>query len=67
MVKPILQFPDSRLLEVSREATIEEANSVAKDLVDTLKSTRGIGLAAVQIGVHLRVMVTRMPGEDFMV
>jgi peptide deformylase len=34
------------------------------DMIDTLRAASGVGLAAPQVGVSLRVAVIEIPGED---
>jgi len=34
------------------------------DMIDTLRAANGVGLAAPQVGVSLRVAVIEIPGED---
>jgi peptide deformylase len=34
------------------------------DMIDTMQQVNGVGLAAPQIGVPLRVIVVQMPGEE---
>jgi len=34
------------------------------DMVDTMRAAPGVGLAAPQVGVSLRIAVIEMPGED---
>ena len=34
------------------------------DMVETMQQTHGVGLAAPQVGVSLRVVVLQMPGEE---
>ncbi|MDD4984612.1 MAG: peptide deformylase, partial [Dehalococcoidales bacterium] len=34
------------------------------DMVDTMQASNGVGLAAPQVGVSLRVIVVQMPGEE---
>jgi len=54
MVREVLVYPDKRLLKKSVEVTEfnEELHQLLEDMNDTMKSKGGVGLAAVQIGVH---------------
>jgi len=59
-VRQILQYPDSRLKQVSRPVTEFDDSLVAllQDLEDTMRAGPGsVGVAAPQIGVNLRVVV----------
>lgn len=57
-VREILIWPDSRLMQRSKEVTDfgSELQDLIRDMLDTVHK-QGIGLAAVQIGVHKRVLV----------
>ncbi len=64
--RQIVKYGDPVLREVSE--TIDTVNSEIKDLVsdliDTLKGASGLGLAAVQIGVLLRLFIIDMTAID---
>lgn len=62
MLLPIVQFPDPKLRTKSLPVRAEEiANpefqALIRDMFDTMYAAPGVGLAAVQIGVHKRFMV----------
>jgi peptide deformylase len=61
----ILEFPDPRLRTVAKPvADVDETiKRLIADMFDTMKDAQGIGLAASQIDVHLRVIVMNL-GED---
>jgi peptide deformylase len=61
----ILEFPDPRLRKVAKPvAEVDETiKRLIADMFDTMKDAQGIGLAASQIDVHLRVIVMNL-GED---
>ncbi|MBU6270316.1 MAG: peptide deformylase [Betaproteobacteria bacterium] len=58
-VRPILRFPDERLHTVARrvEHFDDALRQLVADMADTMYRAPGIGLAATQIDVHLRVIV----------
>ena len=62
----VLQFPDERLRTVAKP--IDEVNSEIKQLVadmfETMYAAPGIGLAATQIDVHLKVIVVDCGKQD---
>lgn len=74
-ILPIIIAPDERLKTKSTpvEAVDAELRAFVADLFDTMYHERGIGLAAVQVGVHKRVLVADVswreedgsPGEQF--
>ncbi len=55
----ILTIPDPRLREKAKEVTaIEEPiKKLAYDMVETMYANKGVGLAATQVGVPLKVIV----------
>jgi len=58
-IRPILTAPDPRLKEVSRdvERVDVEIRMLIDDMFDSMYEAKGIGLAAIQIGVPKRVIV----------
>ena len=58
-VLPILRYPDDRLHRPAARVTRvdDKIRSLIKDLVDTMYAASGIGLAATQLDVHVRVIV----------
>lgn len=58
-VHPIIIAPDARLKTKSFlvEKVDQEIRDLVHDMFDTMYHAQGIGLAAVQIGVHKRVLV----------
>ncbi|HEX7798127.1 MAG TPA: peptide deformylase [Vicinamibacterales bacterium] len=59
MIRPILKYGDQILHEVARpvEAVTPDIASVIADMIDTMYAAPGIGLAATQIGIPLRIFV----------
>ncbi|HWQ38943.1 MAG TPA: peptide deformylase [Burkholderiales bacterium] len=58
-LRPILRYPDPRLRKVAapvREVN-DEIRALVADMAETMYAAPGIGLAATQIDVHLRVIV----------
>jgi peptide deformylase len=58
-IRTILHHPDERLRTQAAEVTTfdEKIESLISDMFDTMYDAPGIGLAATQIDVHLRVIV----------
>ncbi len=56
---PILRYPDPRLKKIA--APVKEIDDgirrLAQDMAETMYEAPGIGLAATQVNVHLRVIV----------
>jgi peptide deformylase len=65
-VRPILTAPDPRLKEVSRsvERVDAEIRMLIDDMFDSMYEAKGIGLAAIQIGVPRRVLVMDLAQKD---
>ncbi len=65
-IRPILTVPDPLLKEVSRPVAVvtDETRRLMDDMLETMYDAPGIGLAAVQIGVPLRVIVMDLSRED---
>jgi peptide deformylase len=58
-VRPILRFPDSRLRQKSVEvkAIDDEVRRVIADMTESMYAADGAGLAAIQVGVALRIFI----------
>ncbi len=58
-LRTILRYPDPRLQQVAAPvAAVDDAiRELVRDMADTMYEAPGIGLAATQIDVHLRVIV----------
>jgi len=67
-IREILEVPDPRLKTVSApvESFDEELKTLVADMFETMYDARGIGLAAIQVGVPRRVLVIDLqePDED---
>src|SRR6201999_1626141 len=65
-LRSILKYPDPRLKQVAspvKEVT-DEIRQLVDDMAETMYAAPGVGLAATQIGVMLRVFVIDIAGED---
>jgi peptide deformylase len=63
----ILEFPDPRLRTVAAPVTVFDAElkQFVADMYETMYAANGVGLAATQVNVHKRVLVTDMSeGRD---
>lgn len=62
----ILEVPDPRLKQVSVpvEKFDDELKTLVEDMFETMYDAPGIGLAAIQVGVPLRVLVIDLQPED---
>ncbi|MCF7821580.1 MAG: peptide deformylase [Mariprofundaceae bacterium] len=60
-IREILIYPDDRLREVAGPVEFpltDEVRSIIQDMADTMYDAPGVGLAATQVGVPLRIAVT---------
>ncbi len=66
MVRDIVIYPDKRLKMISREVTEfdDTLHTLLDDMYDTMISKKGVGLAAIQVGVDLRALIINIPDED---
>ena len=62
---PILCYPDPRLHQIARPVQAVDARlkTLIGDLFDTMYEAKGIGLAATQVDVHLRLIVIDVSEE----
>ena len=58
-LRPIVEVPDPRLREISKPvgAVDAEVRALVADMFETMYEAPGIGLAAIQVGVPLRILV----------
>lgn len=58
-VRPVITYPDPRLKEVSRPvpAVDDAVRALMDDMLESMYAAEGIGLAAIQIGEPVRVIV----------
>ncbi|HAY09584.1 MAG TPA: peptide deformylase [Thauera sp.] len=56
---PILRYPDPRLHTVAKPvaAVDDDIRQLVRDMAETMYEAPGIGLAATQVNVHMRVVV----------
>jgi peptide deformylase len=59
MIRPILKYGDAPLHETAKtvDAMTPEVDRLVEDMIETMYAAPGIGLAAPQIGVPLRIFV----------
>jgi peptide deformylase len=65
-IRPILTVPDPVLKQVSKKVgtVTDDTRKLMDDMLETMYAAPGIGLAAVQIGVPLRVIVMDLAKEE---
>jgi peptide deformylase len=64
-ILPILTFPDPRLHTKAKPIAVvdERIKKLADDMAETMYKAPGIGLAATQVNVHERLLVTDVSEE----
>ena len=64
---PICCFPDDTILR-GKAKKVSHINAsvhwIIRSMIETMQKANGIGFAAPQIGIPLRIVVLQMPGED---
>lgn len=65
-IRPILNYPDPRLREPAQpvEVVDDGIRSLVADMAETMYDAPGVGLAANQIGVLLRIFIIDIAEED---
>ena len=65
-ILPILKYPNSRLREKAKTVEVfdERIKDIVSNMVDTMMDAKGIGLAATQVDIHLRIVVIDI-SEDY--
>lgn len=65
-IREILEVPNPRLKQISAPVTQFDAalKTLVDDMLETMYDAPGIGLAAVQVGVPLRVLVIDLQPDD---
>ena len=67
MIKEILTYPTNKDILTSKSIEVEEINDEIKNLIqdlkDTLNSTTGCGISAVQIGELKRICLIKINGQ----
>src|SRR6476660_9057239 len=65
-LRPILKYPDPRLKQTALpvKTVDDDIRTLVDDMAETMYAAPGVGLAATQIGVMLRVFVIDIAGEE---
>lgn len=68
MIYPILQYPDQRLKTKAVEVENNEFNTelfhIVRNMYETMYAAKGVGLAATQVNIHRRIIVTNVDGIE---
>ena len=65
-IRPIRVLPAPALRQKAKKVTSidDSIQRLIDDMIETMRAAFGVGLAAPQVGVPLRVAVIEMPGEE---
>jgi len=65
-IRTMRHLPDPVLRQKAKRVSVIDSSiqRLIDDMVETMQQANGVGLAAPQIGVSLRVVVVQMPGEE---
>ncbi len=66
MKLPIVVYPDKRLKEISKEVAVFDTalHTFLDDMYESMMSSNGIGLAAIQVANPIRVLIVSLPDEE---
>ena len=66
MIRPVLKYGAPELETESRPITQcdDELKALVQDMLETMYAARGIGLAAPQVGINLRLIVIDLSGGE---
>ncbi len=66
MIREIITYPNPILRKKSKDVTSfdETLGTLLDDMNETMLSAGGVGLAAIQVGVELNVLIINLPIED---
>ena len=65
-IREMRHLPDPVLRQKAKRVSSIDSSiqQLIDDMVETMQQANGVGLAAPQVGVSLRVVVVQMPGEE---
>lgn len=68
MIYSILQYPDQRLktkaVEIQNNEFDVDLFHIVRDMYETMYNAKGVGLAATQVNIHKRIIVTNVDGTE---
>jgi peptide deformylase len=65
-ILPIRKYPDPVLREAAKPVTVIDAElrRLAADMIETMEDAQGVGLAAPQVGIGLRMVIVDFDPEE---
>jgi peptide deformylase len=66
MIRTVITYPDKQLKQVSKpvEKFDQELHTILDDMYETMMVQNGIGLAAIQVALPIRVLLLNIPDEE---
>jgi len=66
MIRDIVVYPDKRLKLISKTVEVfdKTLHTLLDDMYETMCAKNGVGLAAIQVGVPLRVLIINVPSDE---
>ena len=66
MIKEILTYPNPILRKKSRDVEVfdKELHTLLDDMNETMLDAGGVGLAAIQVGIDLNILIINLPIDD---
>jgi peptide deformylase len=66
MIREIVTYPNPILRKKSKDVEVfdEKLHTLLDDMNDTMTEAGGVGLAAIQIGIDLNILIINLPVED---
>ncbi len=66
MQLPIITYPNKLLKSISKEVTVfnEQLHCILDDMFETMIQSNGIGLAAIQVALPLRLLILCIPDNE---
>ncbi|WP_417325358.1 peptide deformylase [Halarcobacter sp.] len=66
MIREVLTYPNKLLRTKSSDVVKfdEELQTLLDDMYDTMIAENGVGLAAIQVGIPLNVLIINLPNEE---
>jgi len=65
-IRTMRHLPDPVLRQKAKKVSVIDSSiqRLIDDMIETMQESKGVGLAAPQVGVSLRVVVVQMPGSE---
>jgi len=65
-IRTMRHLPDPVLRQKAKKVSVIDSSiqRLIDDMIETMQASKGVGLAAPQVGVSLRVVVVQMPGSE---